>query len=416
MSYLLRTVLYAASLPAIAIAALAPAPEPRDWRQLFDGTFLVSRTNKPLVADYATELVSRGDVLRHVAGSGVVRPLVSVLVGSQLSGQIVEIKASFNAEVKAGDVLAVLDDKMYASRIAQAEAELAVAQAALHSQQAARGKALVQLRRAELDRGRQSVLMKSKSTTRSQQDEAEQSVEIAKAEVAAADAQMSSAAATIRNREAQLAQARIDLDRTQIRAPIDGVVLSRMVEVGQTVAASLQAPELFRIAKDLRNVQIEAQIGEADIAGIRKENAVTFMVDAYPDREFHGNVAEIRLAPAIEQNLVTYTVVVEADNADLQLLPGMTANLQIETARREQVVRVPADALRYRPPRGIVAAVPQTPRDPQTGSVWVLVPEGRIEPRLVRIGLSDGKTVEISGGGLEPGARVLVKGPARWVE
>jgi HlyD family secretion protein len=408
----MRTILFATSFPALAVTAVMPWPEHLDWRpfaqKVIAETLAETLAVKPPAPDYTTSVVSRGDIRKEATGTGVVRPLVSVLVGSQVSGQIVEIKASFNSFVKSGDILAILDDKMFASRIAQAEADLAVAEAMILVQQAGLDKAEATKRLAELDFERQRALMKTKTTTQSQLEAAEQSVAAGKADVTAAKAQVASATASVQHRQAELTQARIDFGRTQIRAPIDGVVLSRMVEVGQTVAASLQAPELFRIAKDLRNVQIEAQISEADIAGVQQGNAVAFTVDAYPERTFQGHVTEVRLAPVIEQNLVTYTVVVEADNADLKLFPGMTASVRIETARHAEALRVPAEALRYRP-----ANAPAEATVADAGRVWVQQPSGQIEARAVRIGMSDGGLVEIFGDGLAPGARVLVRRPAR---
>jgi HlyD family secretion protein len=401
-----RRLILATVLPVIVTAILLPWPGFAEWRQHFHSMVNGTQSAQASQTIYNTDIVSRGNIRREVAGSGVVRPLVSVLVGTQLSGQIVELKASFNTEVKAGDVLAVLDDKMFVSRVTQAKAELAVAQSALQNQQAAVQKAEALRQQAELSLERQQVLARTNSTTRTLLDTATKDVLVAKAEIAIAEAQVASALASIRHREALLAQAQIDLDRTQIRAPIDGVILSRMVEVGQTVAASLQSPELFRIARDLKRIQIEAQVSEADIGGVQKANAVTFGVDAYPDLEFKGRVAEVRLAPTVEQNIVTYTVVIDVDNSELRLFPGMTANVRIETARRENVVRVPAEALRYRPQDVSAAGKSKDPRD---RNIWILAADGRVEPRAVRIGVSDGSHVEISGDGVTQGTKVIVK-------
>jgi HlyD family secretion protein len=401
-----RKFLFATALPVFVMPIMLPWPELAEWRQSFYSMVNGTQSSQSSHPIYNTGIVSRGDISRQVTGAGVVRPLVSVLVGSQLSGQIVEIKASFNTEVKAGDILAVLDDKMFVSRVTQGQAELAVAQSALQNQRAAVKKAEALLQQAEQSLERQQVLTRTNSTTRTLLDTAVKDVLVAKAEIAIGEAQVASALASIRHREALLAQAQIDLDRTRIRAPIAGIILSRMVEVGQTVAASLQSPELFRIARDLKRIQIEAQVSEADIGGVQKANAVTFGVDAYPDMEFNGRVAEIRLAPAVEQNIVTYTVVIDVDNPELRLFPGMTANVRIETARRENVVRIPVEALRYRPQDVSTTGKSKDPRDK---NIWVLEANGRAEPRAVRIGVSDGTNVEITGGGVTHGSKVIIK-------
>jgi HlyD family secretion protein len=174
-------------------------------------------------------------------------------------------------------------------------------------------------------------------------------MEVAKAEGAVAKAQIESAKAQIEQREAQLRQAEIDLDRTRIRSPINGTVISRTIDIGQTVAASLQAPELFKIAQDLRRIRIEAQVNEADVGSVRDGNPVEFTVDAYPERRFNGMVTQVRLAATELNNVVTYTVIIEAENGERKLFPGMTANVQVEAARRDGVARIPVDALRFKP-------------------------------------------------------------------
>jgi len=307
---------------------------------------------------YDTAEISRGQIRRLVTTSGPVRAVVTVSVGSQLSGQIDKLTVDFNSEVKEGDLLARIDDKTYAARVAQARADLSAARAGLVNQEAARGKAEAVLRNAKRLLERQETLATKGVASAATLDTAIRDMEVATADIAVIDAQIANAKATIAQREAALKVAEIDLERAQIRSPIDGTVISRTIDIGQTVAASLQAPELFKIAQDLRRIQIEAQVNEADVGAIRNGNPVEFTVDAYPEERFVGRVTQVRLAALELQNVVTYTVIIEAANDDRRLFPGMTANVQIETARRNDVLRVSNDALRFRPRN---TAATQTP-------------------------------------------------------
>ena len=330
--------LFAFALPVVGIAAYA-AVNHNDW---------LAGTARPAQV-FDAQPVQRGQIRKLVATSGPVRALVTVQVGSQLSGLVVELKADFNTEVKEGDILAVIDDKTFVAKVAQAEADLAAAKASLENMIAAELKAEATMRQAERTIARARTLAAKGITAQATLDTATRDIDIAKADMAVAKAQIANARANVAQREAQLLQARIDLDRTRIRSPINGTVISRTVDLGQTVAASLQAPELFRIAQDLRLIRIEAQVNEADVGAVKEGNAVSFTVDAYPERQFTGRVAQVRLAATELQNIVTYTVIVEAENEDRSLFPGMTANVQIETARRDGVLRVPADAIRFKP-------------------------------------------------------------------
>lgn len=399
MSARTRFVLFAAALPAAALGihvkwADTGAP---DLRAAF-----ASPHGKPQGPSYQTATVNRGAINRTVSGIGVARPLVSVLVGSQLSGQIAEIKADFNSEVRAGDVLAVLDDQLLATRVAQAEAELEMARATLATGESSLAKALAVVRQSEGTLNRQQILERGSNTTKASVDNATRDLAVARSEAEVARAQIKNAMATIRHREAVLDQAKIDLERTRIRAPIGGIVISRMVEQGQTVAASLQSPELFRIAQDLKRMNIEAQISEADIASVRYGNAATVTVEAHPETVFKGVVSQVRLSPTVDQNVVTYTVVIGIDNASLQLLPGMTANVKIETERRVNVVRVPLDALRYRSAKAV------SPAD-QHSSVWMLDADGSERALSVRTGLRDDVHVEVTGGDIAEGMQVITR-------
>ena len=298
---------------------------------------------------YETAPVERGLIRRIVSTSGPVRALVTVSVGSQLSAQVETVSVDFNSEVQPGDVLATLDRRTFAARSAAAAADLAVAEAALANQTAALAKAESVLRNADRTIARQKSLAAKGYSAQATLDNAIRDQEVAKAEIAVSQAQITSAQAMITQRKAALDQANIDLERTEIRSPISGTVISRTVDPGQTVAASLQAPELFKIAQDLSRIRIEAQVNEADVGSIATGNPAVFTVDAYPDREFEGRVTQVRLAATEINNVVTYTVIIEAMNEDRRLFPGMTANVRIESARRDGVLRISNDALRYRP-------------------------------------------------------------------
>ena len=299
--------------------------------------------------DVQTAEIKRSDVRRVVSTSGTVRALVTVDIGSQLSGNIGEVNVDYSTEVRKNEVLARLEPSSFETRVREGEAGVAVARANVDLQLASVQRAEANLRKAGLDLGRAKELVLKGATSQAALDTAVAAEEGARADLAIAKANVENAKATLLQREATLDSARIDLDRTYIRSPIDGVVIDKIVEVGQTVAASLQAPKLFTIAQDLNHVQIEAQVDEADIGQVTSKNPVSFTVDAYPDVTFDGTVEQIRLTPIALQNVVTYTVVIAADNPLGRLLPGMTANVEIVTGEHANVVVVPNDALRFQP-------------------------------------------------------------------
>lgn len=303
---------------------------------------------------YETIEVAKGSIRKVVATSGPVRALVTVSVGSQLSGQIEKLYVDFNSEVKAGDIMATLDDRTFESKVAQAKADLLAARAGLLNQEAALKRGMAVKDQAERASDRQTALQKKGFAATATLENAQRDLEISKAEIDVAKAQIETAKAVIVQREAQLKQAEVDFERTKIVAPVNGTVISRTIDVGQTVAASLQAPELFKIAQDLRRIRIEAQVNEADVGSVAEGNPCTFTVDAYPERSFEGKVTQVRLAATELNNVVTYTVIIEASNDDRKLFPGMTANVQIESAKKDDVLRVPNDALRFKP-RGQIA-------------------------------------------------------------
>src|SRR5262245_30830472 len=349
---------------------------------------------------YEVAEVSQGPIRKLVATSGPVRALVTVSVSSQLSGQIRDLKVDFNSEVRAGEELAVMDDKTFAAKVAQANADLVAARATLLNSEAALAKAGAIERNANRLMQRQEALASKGIAATTTLDLATRDSDVAKAEIEVAKAQLENAKATIAQREAQLLQAQIDLDRTRIRSPIDGTVIGRTVDVGQIVAASLQAPELFKIAQDLRRIRIEAQVNEADVGAVAEGNAVEFTVDAYPERRFQGKVSQVRLGAPELNNVVTYTVIIEAENDDRKLLPGMTANARVETAKLDNALRLPTDALRFKPRAADLVAAMQNP------SLQQLRQE--IERARAELALSDEQLGKVNaamkGVGPEPGA------------
>jgi len=319
--------------------------------------WLLGEQEAPDIVQIDRTTLDRGNIVQIVSAVGSVRALNTVEVGSQLSGQIHELFADFNTPVEAGDLLARIDPQSFERRVQEAEAGLAVAQANVEIQRAGIGKAEVLQDNARRELARQRSLIGRGGVSESALELAEANYRNTGADVEIARAQLRNAEATVLQREAALEAARIDLERTEIRSPINGVVINRAVDLGQTVAASLQAPVLFTIAQDLSEIRIEASVDEADIGNVRDGAEARFTVDAFPDREFNGQVAQVRLAPNEAQNVVTYTVVINAANPGRRLLPGMTANIDLVTGSKENVLRVDNQAVRFRPPEELVAAV-----------------------------------------------------------
>jgi HlyD family secretion protein len=311
-----------------------------------------------------TAKIERGTLTATVAASGTLAPTVQVQVSSQVSGQIREVLTDFNAEVRKGQVLARIDPETFEYRVRQAEADLEAARAQVGVQQATLAARRSDLNRARInyeealrDFDRKQDLVARNFISPAERDKArsvaralEQDVAAAAAQIDLGDAQVRNARSTVQQREAQLASARVDLGRTVIRAPVDGVVIKRSIEPGQTVAVSLAAPELFLIAQNLRDMQVEVSIDEAEVARLRVGQRSTFTVDAFPGRSFEGAVMQVRKASKSEQNVITYTAVVSADNDQQSLLPGMTANVRIVTDVRNDALKVPNAALRFKPP------------------------------------------------------------------
>ncbi len=296
-----------------------------------------------------TASIEQRDLQRVVASSGRIAPLVTVEVGSQLSGQIQEINADFNDEVTAGDLLARIDPQTFQTRVQEAEASLEVARAQVAVAQANVQRSRSELNAAQRAFARAQSLLERGTFSEAQYDNAETAFETARAGLAVSQANLRNAEASLQQRTANRDSARVDLERTFIRSPIDGVVIDRQIDEGQTVAASFNAPVLYLIAQDLSRIQIEAEIDEADIGQIDEGQTVTFDVDAYPGQDFDGEVVQVRLAATDAQNVVTYTVVIEAANRGGRLLPGMTANVTIVTGEVEGALAAPNAALRFTP-------------------------------------------------------------------
>lgn len=319
---------------------------------------------------YRTSKLERGSLQAAVSASGTVNPVLQVIVGTQVSGQVKELFADFNSVVKKGALIARIDPETFQYRLRQSQADLEAGRAAVLNAQANVGAVAANVSRARLDfdnaqrdLNRKQDLLAKQFISQAEFESARnlaatlgEGLKVAQAQLDVARAQVISAQAVGRQREAALAQAQVDLGRTEIRSPVDGVVIRRAVELGQTVAASLQAPELFVIAQNLNDMQVEASIDEADISRVRPQQKVSFTIDAFPGRNFEGRVSQVRKAAVAQQNVVTYTVVVPFSNApnaagssaNDALLPGMTANVRIVTDNREAVLKVPNAALRVR--------------------------------------------------------------------
>jgi HlyD family secretion protein len=309
--------------------------------------------NAPPPPAVMTAVVSRGDIAETVGATGTLQAVTTVQVGTQVSGIVQDLYADFNTLVKKGQVIARLDPSVIQTQIEQARANLIRAQSELERLRVAADDARNKLKRAEELAARNLIPAIE--------------LETAQVNLRSADAQVKSAEASITQSQASLKQNEVNLEHTVITAPIDGLVISRNVDRGQTVAASMQAPTLFVLAADLTKMQVVANLDESDVGRIRPSQKVNFHVDAYPSETFYGTVTQVRLQPIMQQNVVTYATVIEVPNPELKLKPGMTANVNIEIARRNNVVRVPNSALRFRPTNEMFAALGQTPPEQGMG-------------------------------------------------
>jgi HlyD family secretion protein len=343
---------------------------------------------------YSVGKVERGDITSSVSATGTLSPVITVQVGSQVSGTIQHLYADFNSQVKKGELIAQIDPALFQARLAEAEANL-------KSARAAADKAWVGVLDARRQWERLQRLQQQKLVSESDVDVAKFAYDTAVVENKVKEATAAQARAA-RDRE------KVNLAYTSIYAPIDGVVISRDVDVGQTVAASLQAPTLFTIAQDLTRMQIETEVDEAFIGSIAEEQSVQFTVFAYQNRKFTGRVAQVRLNPKVEAGVVKYNCIIHVDNQDLALKPGMTATVSIEVSRRENILKIPNAALRFVPgwPAEQLKAVRNNMKRNE-GLVWAIQGEN-LQPLPVTIGIVGEKETEISGEGVTEGMPVAV--------
>ena len=365
---------------------------------LIAAAFLLRRCTSGSGASYQTVAVTRGPITQAVTATGTLNPVQNVQVGSQVSGNIQKLFADFNSIVKAGQVIAQIDPVVFQASVNQAEGDLANAHAALEL--------------AKLNEARTRALVSKQNSAQSDLDQA--------------IANLHQAEANVKIKEGALEKVKADLDHCTITSPIDGIVISRNVDVGQTVAASLQAPVIFQIANDLSKMQIDANVAEADVGAVAVDQDVEFTVDAFPTRTFQGKVVQVRNAPITVQNVVTYDTVIGVSNPDQKLKPGMTANVSIVAAHRDDTLKIPNSALRFRPPDQTPTVAPK--RDPSAGprqpgggnkpggnrserrterTVFVLA-SGASKPTAatIKTGISDGITTEVIEG-LKEGDRVV---------
>jgi len=399
--------------------------------------------------NHLTAKVQRGEIRDVVDATGTVNAVITVQVGSQVSGTIAKLNADFNSRVHRGDVIALIDPQLFQGALQQATADLQNARANVTAAEANLAKAGATLVQTKADYDRAVALLAAKIGTEQALDLAKANYESAKASVNAAAASVLQAKAQVSQKAAAVSVARANLDYTVIRSPIDGVVVARNVDVGQTVAASLQAPTIFTIAQDLTKMRVYTKVDESDVGRIRVRQAVSFKVDAFPKDLFSGVVSQVRMNPTTLQNVVTYDAVIEFANPELKLFPGMTAYVTIPVATAEDVVKIPNAALRYRPPlpaEAVLAlyvkygladaartadpaagaeAAPATPtsrasvgpaapagrgaRRPSRGEsavVWKLHADGTLEPVEVALGITDHTYTEVArliAGTVKPG-------------
>ncbi|MBV7255830.1 efflux RND transporter periplasmic adaptor subunit [Pacificimonas sp. WHA3] len=353
-----------------------------------------------------TALIDRGDVVRTVAASGTVRARRTVEVGAEVSGQVADVFVDFNDDVRAGQILARIDPTRLQAQLGQGQAQIALAQSQRDQALASRRRARAQLILQTSEYDRRKALEGRGFVSQASLDQVAAARDSARAEVLQAEAGIANAAAQLRQAQASLDSARLDLSRTELRAPIDGTIIQRNIDPGQTVVSAFQTATLFEIAEDLSRMRVEADVDEADIGQMRVGQAVRFSVDAYPGDFFSGAVEEVRKSPTVEQNIVTYLVLLTVGNEDGKLLPGMTANVEIVTGEVKDVLRVPAAALRYRP-------LPKEGEDeievPDGPIVWRKGDDGEPVPVSVKTGLTGVDFAEITSDDLSVGDEVITR-------
>jgi HlyD family secretion protein len=366
---------------------------------------------------YVTVVVKKATISQVVSSTGTLQAVVTVQVGSQVSGTIDKLYANFNTKVKAGQIVAQLNQDKFKAAVDQARANLLAAESNL-------AKAKVSIADTQRTLARNKELMKRNLVAQSDLDAAQTAYDAAMAQLEVNKAQAAQA-------QAGLNQTKVDLDNTVIRSPVDGIVISRNVDVGQTVAASLQAPTLFTIANDLSKMEVHTNVDEADVGSVNEGQEVTFTVDAYPARRFKGMVYQVRNAPIVVQNVVTYDAVVRIDNKELLLKPGMTANVQFLVSQREDVLAIPNMAMRFKPPeqkdeaqellrqeQSRAAPTVGARRTSRSGgggggrgvrSVRIYVfKDSKAQPVDIQLGITDGSKTEVRGGELKENDAVII--------
>jgi HlyD family secretion protein len=394
--------------------------------------------------EYFTAKVEHGDIRQVIEATGTINPVTSVQVGSQVSGMISKLYVDFNSKVKQGQVIAEIDPKLFEGAVLQAQADLQNAQAMLTAAKANLAKDEATLQQNKLDYERAKSLVPPGVMSQQQLDQAKATYDAISAQTGSDRAAIQQATAQVAQRTAALKVAQTNLDYTVIRAPINGTVVNRSIDIGQTVAASLQAPTLFTIALDLTKMQVYAKTDEGDVGQIRPGQGAEFQVDAFPKEGFHGVVRQVRMNATTVQNVVTYDTIVDFDNPDLKLFPGMTAYVSIPVAAVTGVTKIPNAALRYKPELppekvqelyrkyGITPPHPQptakqegraeqpgggvherpvpsaaAPPVPDTAVVWKLLPDKSLQPVAVRVGLTDHTYTALLSGDLKPGEELV---------
>lgn len=414
------------------------------------GLLLVFSWNRNTQVQHFTAAVERGDIDDVVEATGTINPIITVLVGSQVSGSIAKLNADFNSYVHKGEIIALIDPALFEGALLGAKSDLENAKANLVAARANLAKLQAALVQTKADYRRAEALLTSGVQSQQQLDLAKANYDTAKAAVDAADANVTQAEAQVDQKDAAVKVAQTNLDYTVIRSPIDGTVVARNVDLGQTVAASFSAPTIFTIAKDLKTMWVYTKTDESDVGNIKISKPVTFKVDAFPKETFHGVVKQVRMNPTTVQSVVTYDTIIEFANPDLKLFPGMTAYVTIPVARVENALKVPNTALRYKPPMApedILAlyrqygidggersqasadsanaataqsgapesASPQSqPRAPKTDTavVWKRRPDDSLEPVKISLGITDHaytQVLSVLKGKLNEGDQLIIR-------
>jgi HlyD family secretion protein len=374
--------------------------------------FTSLNSNKSSSTEYRTEAVDKGDIQDLVLTTGILNPVTLVDVGSQVSGIIENTYVDFNSEVKVGQAIAKIDQSSFLTKVHQSEANYKSAAASLE-------KAKVTLENLKNKHERSLELFNKNLISYEEKENAE-------AQYLSAEADLQSAEAKLEQAKSQLESSQVDLAHTVIKSPIDGIVINKKVNVGQTVAASLQTPVLFQIANDLSEMQVECSVDEADIGKIKENQKVTFTVDAYPEESFAGTVKQVRYSPEIIQNVVTYTTIVEVKNQDMKLRPGMTATVSVVVDEAKNTLRVPTAALRFTPQLssdetknifGDIRDERQVADRTNSGArgtskanisrIWIIDENGNLKPVPIKTGVADSSYTEVSGEGLQEGQKVI---------